>query len=76
MSIVEGTRAYPYPASADKKLGDTATDLMNTSRDPVTTLSQSWPGFITVLSSSQNAPYLAIHLANDEMGAYQAPEQS
>jgi len=76
MSIVEGTRVCPYPASTDKKLGDATTDLMNTSRDPVTRLSQSGPRFITVLLSCENAPYLAIHLANDKMSACQAPEQS
>jgi hypothetical protein len=76
MSVVEGIIEYPYPASVDKKLGDATTDLINTSRDPVTRLSQSGPRFITVLLSRQNAPYLAIHLANDETSACQVPEQS
>jgi hypothetical protein len=75
MSVVEGIGEYPYPASADKKLGDATTDLMNTSRDPVTRLSQSGKRFITVLFSCQKAPYLVIHLANDETSACQVPEQ-
>jgi hypothetical protein len=74
MSAVEEINEYPYPASADKKLGDATTDLMNTSRDPVTKLSQSGPRFFIVIFSRQNAPYLAIHLANDETSACQVPE--
>jgi hypothetical protein len=76
MSLVEGTSVYPYPASADRKLGDATTDLMNTSRDPVTRLSQSKPEFHHRISSHPCASYLAIQLANDEMSAYQVPEQS
>jgi hypothetical protein len=76
MSLMEVTHVFPYPASTDRKLGDATTDLMNTSRDPVTRLSQSGPRFITTVPSNQNASYLAIHLANDETSAYQVPELS
>ena len=76
MSVVEGITEYSYPASADKKLGDATTDLINTSRDPVTRLSQSGPRFIIVHLSRQKVPYLAIHLANDEASACPVPEQS
>jgi hypothetical protein len=76
MSLTEGTGVYPYPASADRRLGEATTDLMNTSRDPVTRLSQSGPRSITTVPSNQIVSYLAIHLANDKTSAYQVPEQS
>ena len=75
MSVVEGSNGYPYPASADTKLGDVTTDLMNTSRDPVARVSQSIPRFF-ISVSRQSASYLAIHLANDESSACQVPELS